>query len=106
MNNEVTSPQQVKNWKITIFTHLGSIKLLTRFKFSIWFDFPVWQNGSEKYFLESGDKIRFFFEDEAFNKKGQLRVKKENSINKIGHALHDLDDIFNKFTRNKKLYDL
>src|SRR5438093_1568056 len=46
---------------------------------------------SDEYFLESGDKIRFFFEENAFLPGGALRQKKEESINKIGHALHDLD---------------
>src|SRR5437660_8641626 len=45
---------------------------------------------SDDYFLESGDKIRFFFEENAFNPDGSLRQNKEQSINKIGHALHDL----------------
>src|ERR671914_79800 len=43
---------------------------------------------SDDYFLESGDKIRFFFEEEAFDAEGRLRQSKERSINKIGHALH------------------
>src|SRR5205807_8523496 len=44
---------------------------------------------SDDYFLESGDKIRFFFEENAFNSDRTLRQSKEQSINKIGHALHD-----------------
>src|SRR5712664_443977 len=54
---------------------------------------------SDDYFLESGDKIRFFFEENAFHPDGTLRQSKEQSINKIGHALHDLDPIFDKFSR-------
>src|SRR6266542_5083844 len=54
---------------------------------------------SDDYFLESGDKIRFFFEENAFNSDGTLRQSKERSINKIGHALHDLDLVFDKFSR-------
>ena len=42
---------------------------------------------SDDYFLESGDKIRFFFEEKAFLPDGTLRQSKEHSINKIGHAL-------------------
>lgn len=58
---------------------------------------------SDDYFLESGDKIRFFFEEEAFDREGRLRQSKERSINKIGHALHDLDEVFNSFSRTPKL---
>jgi len=54
---------------------------------------------SDDYFLESGDKIRFFFEEGAFNPDGTLRQSKEQSINKIGHALHDLDSVFEQFSR-------
>ena len=58
---------------------------------------------SDDYFLGSGDKIRFFFEEEAFDAKGRLRQSKERSINKIGHALHDLDEVFNRFSRTPEL---
>jgi phytanoyl-CoA hydroxylase len=58
---------------------------------------------SDEYFLESGDKIRFFFEEDAFAPDGSLRQSKEHSINKIGHALHDLDPLFNRFSRKPEL---
>jgi len=58
---------------------------------------------SDDYFLESGDKIRFFFEEDAFADDGSLRQSKERSINKIGHALHDLDPVFNRFSRRVEL---
>jgi phytanoyl-CoA hydroxylase len=58
---------------------------------------------SDDYFLESGDKIRFFFEEDAFNSDGTLRQRKEHSINKIGHALHDLDPVFGEFSRTNEI---
>jgi phytanoyl-CoA hydroxylase len=61
---------------------------------------------SDDYFLESGDKIRFFFEEKAFHPNGTLRQAKERAINKIGHALHDLDPVFNQFSRSPKIRDL
>ena len=61
---------------------------------------------TDDYFLSSGDKIRFFFEENAFNGAGTLKYKKEKSINKIGHALHDLDPVFQKFSRSEKLKQL
>jgi phytanoyl-CoA hydroxylase len=54
---------------------------------------------SDDYFLNSGDKIRFFFEEDAFLPDGTLKQSKAQSINKIGHALHDLDPVFNEFSR-------
>jgi phytanoyl-CoA hydroxylase len=61
---------------------------------------------SDDYFLESGDKIRFFFEENAFNSDGTLKQSKEESINKIGHALHDVDPAFDSFSRTPKLAQL
>lgn len=57
----------------------------------------------DDYFLDSGDKIRFFFEEGAFNEKGELTRPKEKSINKIGHGLHMLDDVFAPFSVNESL---
>lgn len=61
---------------------------------------------SDAYFLESGGKIRFFFEEHAFLPCGTLKQSKERSINKIGHALHDLDPIFSQFSRAKEIREL
>ena len=61
---------------------------------------------TDEYFLTSGDKIRFFFEENAFNTDGTLKYQKEKSINKIGHALHDLDPVFERFSRNEKVKEV
>src|SRR5947209_5889368 len=61
---------------------------------------------SDDYFLDSGDKIRFFFEENAFLPDGTLRQQKERSINKIGHALHDLDPAFDRFSRTAEVKQL
>jgi phytanoyl-CoA hydroxylase len=58
---------------------------------------------SDEYFLSSGDQIRFFFEENAFRPDGSLRQDKRLSINKIGHALHDLEPLFDRFSRTPEL---
>jgi phytanoyl-CoA hydroxylase len=58
---------------------------------------------TDDYFLRSDNTIRCFFEEEAFDAQGQLRQDKSLSINKIGHALHDLDPVFENFSRDPKL---
>ena len=52
----------------------------------------------QQWFLDSGDQVRCFFEEEAIDAEGRMRVPKERSINKIGHALHHLDPVFATFS--------
>ncbi len=61
---------------------------------------------SDDYFFESANNISFFFEEGAHDQEGTLRQEKALSINKIGHALHDLDPVFRKWTRSEKLTQL
>ena len=58
---------------------------------------------NDDYFLGSGSTIRCFFEEEAFDERGELRQSKALSINKIGHALHDLDPVFERFSHGEAL---
>jgi phytanoyl-CoA hydroxylase len=58
---------------------------------------------SDEYFLGSGSTVRCFFEEEAFDANGALKQSKALSINKIGHAMHDLDPVFERFSRGPEL---
>ena len=60
----------------------------------------------DDYFMGSADKVRCFFEEEAFDAAGQLKQDKSLSINKIGHAMHDLDPVFDRFSRGHGMAEL
>ena len=61
---------------------------------------------SDDYFLNSGGNISFFFEKGAFDDSGNLKTDLFHSLNKIGHALHDLDPVFNTFSRSPQMKKL
>lgn len=60
---------------------------------------------TDQYFLDSAENISFFLEERA----DQATNKDKNVlINKIGHAIHDLDPVFESFsyqTRFRKILD-
>eukprot|EP01102_Stenamoeba_stenopodia_P005697 TRINITY_DN16438_c0_g1_i1.p1 TRINITY_DN16438_c0_g1~~TRINITY_DN16438_c0_g1_i1.p1 ORF type:complete len:309 (-),score=53.85 TRINITY_DN16438_c0_g1_i1:53-979(-) len=64
------------------------------------------QEKKDQYFLTSGDKIRFFFEESAFDNEGNLKQSKRISINKIGHGLHLHDPVFRKFSHQQLIAQL
>ena len=53
--------------------------------------------------IASAEAMHCFFEEEAFDDQGHLRQAKAQSINKIGHALHDLDPVFDAFSHGPAL---
>ena len=67
------------------------------------FDTVSQSHNDDNYFLESGDKIRFFFEEKANIDEENVKTNKQYIVNKIGHALHDLDDKFIAFSKNEQL---
>ena len=61
---------------------------------------------ADEALLASADQAHCFFEEEAFDAAGRLRQAKALSINKIGHALHDRDPVFDAFSRDPRLAEL
>ncbi len=57
----------------------------------------------EVEFLRSGGIIWCFFETGALDEDGELTRPKALGINKIGHAMHDLDPVFERFTYTPEL---
>ena len=60
-------------------------------------------HAEDDYFLNSGGSISFFLEEEACGPDGKLKRTKRESVNKIGHAMHDLDPVFSAFSRSKNM---
>nr|CAD7194641.1 unnamed protein product [Timema douglasi] len=61
------------------------------------------QQSKDKYFLDSADKVSYFFEASALNEKGELQVEPQVALNKVGHALHWLHPTFKKLTFSEKV---
>ena len=52
---------------------------------------------TNEYFLESAENISFFFEERANEANSQDKAK---LINKLGHAMHDLYPVFERFSHS------
>ena len=61
---------------------------------------------AEGALLASADQVHCFFEEDAFDAEGRLVVPKAQAINKIGHALHDRDPVFDRYSRDPRLASL
>eukprot|EP01095_Lingulamoeba_sp_RSL-Kostka_P007008 TRINITY_DN2215_c2_g2_i2.p1 TRINITY_DN2215_c2_g2~~TRINITY_DN2215_c2_g2_i2.p1 ORF type:complete len:305 (+),score=103.59 TRINITY_DN2215_c2_g2_i2:51-965(+) len=55
------------------------------------------------FFFQSANNISLFWEEDAFDEEGNLKQDRKKSINKFGHATHDLNPVFREFVHQKKL---
>ncbi|XP_062537024.1 phytanoyl-CoA dioxygenase domain-containing protein 1-like [Armigeres subalbatus] len=60
----------------------------------------------DQYFIESGDKVRYFFEEGAVAENGELLVDPSVALNKVGHALHTDHAVFNKITFSNRVKEV
>uniref|UniRef100_A0A803NIJ6 Phytanoyl-CoA dioxygenase n=1 Tax=Cannabis sativa TaxID=3483 RepID=A0A803NIJ6_CANSA len=85
------------------------VELLNQFDYSTTasiFSTKNQQKLTDDYFFESAENISFFFEEKAFGEDGNLKQPKELSINKVGHALHEIDPVFKSFSNSEKVCSL
>ncbi|PVH31342.1 hypothetical protein PAHAL_9G119900 [Panicum hallii] len=57
----------------------------------------------DDYYFNSAENISFFYEDKAFGDDGCLKQPKELSIRFVGHALHEHDPVFKKFSFSENI---
>lgn len=64
--------------------------------------------GSSDYFLDSADRIHFFLEKDAADADGKLKkgFTKLRALNKVGHGLHCVDEVFKAYSFSSKVMDL
>ncbi|CRL07151.1 CLUMA_CG020144, isoform A [Clunio marinus] len=67
---------------------------------------PESSQNRDKYFIESGDKIRYFFESGAVGKNNEILVPEAFALNKVGHALASLHPIFRKYTFDNRIREI
>jgi phytanoyl-CoA hydroxylase len=61
------------------------------------------RHARDAYFEASANRIGVFFEEGAFDTEGRLCVPLDRAVNKLGHAMHDLDPVFMAFSRGPRL---
>ncbi|KAF2879065.1 hypothetical protein ILUMI_27100 [Ignelater luminosus] len=67
------------------------------------FSTTTFDQNKNQYFADSADKVSYFFETGALGPEGELLVDPNLSLNKIGHALHVLNEDFRKVTFDERV---
>lgn len=97
-----SSPEEIDNMRKRMDQLLDEFDYSTSSIFST----KNQQQMTDNYFYDSAEKISFFFEEKAFGNDGNLKQPKELSINKVGHALHELDPVFKNISCSEKVSGL
>lgn len=74
--------------------------------FSVENQTPESKKARDQYLLDSADQICPFYEKGAIGPNGELLADTEVSVNKVGHALHELDPIFRGITFSEKVKEV
>lgn len=61
------------------------------------------RHAKDAYFEASANRIGVFFEEGAHDANGRLQVPLTEAVNKLGHAMHDLDPVFDAFSHGPRL---
>lgn len=62
--------------------------------------------GRDEYFLNSGDKVAYFYEKGALGEDGTLLVEPHLALNKVGHALHEKLPVFRDVTNSERVKEV
>ncbi|XP_055949470.1 phytanoyl-CoA dioxygenase domain-containing protein 1-like [Argiope bruennichi] len=60
----------------------------------------------EEYYINSADKIAYFFESDAFDSDGNMIVEKKKALNKIAYAVHWWNPQFKQISFSQKVKNL
>ncbi|XP_044014427.1 phytanoyl-CoA dioxygenase isoform X2 [Aphidius gifuensis] len=60
----------------------------------------------EMYFIDSANKISYFFEKDALEENGKLKVDPRVALNKVGHALGWLHPTFKQITFDERIKEV
>ncbi|GAB4828765.1 hypothetical protein Ancab_018425 [Ancistrocladus abbreviatus] len=96
------SPEEIESMRNRVDQLLDEFDCST----SVIFSTKNHSHARDNYFYDSAENISFFFEEKAFDDEGKLKQLKKLSINKVGHALHELDPVFRKFSCSDKVSSL